>query len=263
MRDFKFFLKMFFFIVAIIITPIVLFPAFAQEVNLNGATNFIWLGFLCVALASLAATRLIVAAFPAIPTILIWWRTRSIFFKIPSILQIAAIGVFVCASALLVAKIPNAIGKTTNLFASIHSRYAQNPNVELEQLRNFAAAPFMTNINVPTVYFYTSSVGFGVCGLDSIADNGHLNLDGCKIALVRDRSLYDRTRPSYFFFFNVPPYFPGFADCGPPAFILPAEQQLRAPAGCFEIQRSRLDKNFLKVLDTNLFSVYDLNQNPS
>ena len=202
-------------------------------------------------------------ALPEIPTILIWWRTRSVFFKIPSILQIAAIGVFVCASALLVAKIPNAIGKTTSLFASIRSRYAQNPNVELEQLRNFASAPFMTNINVPTVYFFTGSVGFGVCGLDSIADNGHLNLDGCKIALVRDRSLYARTRPSYFFFFKVPPYFPGFADCGPPAFILPAEQQLRGSAGCFEIQRSRLDKNFLKVLDTNLFSVYDLNQNPS
>ena len=262
-RDSKFILKMLFFIFAIIITPIVIFPAFAQEVNLNGGTNYIWLGFLCVALASLAATRLIVAALPEIPTIVIWWRTRSVFFKIPSILQIAAIGVFVCASALLVAKIPNAIGKTTSLFGSIRSRYAQNPNVELEQLRNFASAPFMTNINAPTVYFFTGSVGFGVCGLDSIADNGHLNLDGCKIALVRDRSLYARTRPSYFFFFKVPPYFPGFADCGPPAFILPAEQQLRGPAGCFEIQRSRLDKNFLKVLDTNLFSVYDLNQNPS
>jgi hypothetical protein len=265
-RDFKFILKMLFFIVALIITPIVIFPAFAQEVNLNGGTNFIWLGFLCIALASLAATRLIVTALPAmpaIPTILIWWRTRSVFFKIPSILQVAAIGVFVCASVLLVAKIPHAIGRTAGLFASIHSRYKQNPNVELEQLRKFASAPFMTNINVPTVYFFTGSAGFGVCGLDSIADKGNLNLDGCKIALVRDRSLYAHTRPSYFFFFKVPPYFPGFADCGPPAFILPAEQQLRAPAGCFEIQRSRLDKNFLKVLDTNLYSVYDLNQNPS
>ena len=263
MWDFKFILKMLFFVIAVIITPIVIFPAFAQEVNLNGGTNYIWLGFLCIALASLAATRLIMATLPAIPTILIWWRTRSVFFKIPSILQIAAIAVFVCATALLVAKIPIAIGKTAHLFASIRSRYAQNPNVELEQLRNFASAPFMTNINVPTVYFYTSSVGFGVCGLDSIADNGHLNSDGCKIALVRDRSVYARTRPSYFFFFKVPPYFPGFADCGPPAFILPAEQQLRAPAGCFDIQRSRLDKNFLRVLDTNLFSVYDLNRNLS
>ena len=262
-RDFKFILKMLLFIVAIIITPIVIFPAFAQEVNLNGGTNYIWLGFLCIALASLAATRLIMATLPAIPTILLWWRTRSVFFKIPSILHIAAIAVFVCASALLVEKTPNVIGKTKNLFASIRSRYAQNPNVELEQLRNFASAPFMTNINVPTVYFYTSSVGFGVCGLDSIADNGHLNSDGCKIALVRDRSVYARTRPSYFFFFKAPSYFPGFADCGPPAFILPAEQQLRAPAGCFDIQRLRLDKNFLKVLDTNLFSVYDINQNPS
>jgi hypothetical protein len=265
-RDFKFILKMLFFIVALIITPIVIFPAFAQEVNLNGGTNFIWLGFLCIALASFAATRLIVTALPAmpaIPTILIWWRTRSVFFKIPSMLQIAAIGVFVCASALLVAKIPNAIGKTASLFASIRSRYAHNPNVELEQLRNFASAPFMTNINVPTVYFFTSSAGFGVCGLNSVAVNGSLNLDDCKIALVRDRSLYAHTHPSYFFFFKVPPYFPGFADCGPPAFILPAEQQLRAPADCFEIQRSRLDNNFLKVLDTNLFSVYDLNKNPS
>ena len=39
-RDFKFILKMLFFIVALIIAPIVIFPAFAQEVNLNGGTNY-------------------------------------------------------------------------------------------------------------------------------------------------------------------------------------------------------------------------------
>ena len=38
---------MLFFIVALIITPIVIFPAFAQEVNLNGGTNLYGLDF-CV-----------------------------------------------------------------------------------------------------------------------------------------------------------------------------------------------------------------------
>ena len=66
------------------------------------------------------------------------------------------------------------------------------------------------------------------------------------------------TRPSYFFLFKLGPYFPGFADCGPSSFVIPAGQ--RAPAGCLEIQKSRLNKNFLKVLDTSLFSVFDLNQ---
>jgi hypothetical protein len=257
-RDFQFIAKIVILIIAIIIAPIVLFPAFAQEVNLGGGTNFIWLGFLAVALASLASTRLIETAIPAIPTILIWWRTKSIVFRIPSVLQTIALGAFICVAALVISKIPKALGNSINAFGNVRAKYTQNPNIELEHLRVFVSAPFMTNINVPTVYFYTGSVGFGVCGLDSIAEDGLLDLNGCKIALVRNRAVYANTRPSYFFLFKLGPYFPGFADCGPSSFVIPAEQ--RAPAGCLEIQKSRLNKNFLKVLDTSLFSVFDLNQ---
>ena len=262
-RDFSFILKMLILIIVIIGTPIVLFPAFAQGVSLYGGTNYVWLGFLSIALASLASTRLITVTLPVIPTVLSWWRTRSVFFRIPSILQVIATGVSICVMMLLVEKTPNVVQKTKNLVYFIRSFYSQNPSVELEHLRKFASAPFMTNINVPTVYFYTASVGFGVCGLNSISDNGRLDLSGCKIALVRDRGAYDNIRPSFFFLFKVAPYFPGFADCGPSGFILPEEQLERAPPNCIEIQKSRLDKNFSKVLDTKLFNVYDLNRNPS
>jgi len=262
--DFKLILKTALYISAILLTPIFLFPAFAQEVNLSGGTNHIWLGLLSVTLVSVACTRLIEMVFP---TAIIWWRTRSLIFRIPSTCQAAAqaivyLTVFIFVSALLTVRIENPISRTKGIIAGIQSAYAQNPNVELEHLRKFSSAPFMTNINVPTIYFYTGAVGFGVCGLDSVAENGHLDLEDCKIALVRNRALHANVRPSYFFFVKAPPYFPGFADCGPNTFISPEEQALRAPAGCFEIQKSRLDKNFAKVLDTRLYNVYDLNKSP-
>lgn len=262
--DCKLIVRIVLFVVVILVTPIVLFPAFAQEVNLYGGTNYIWLGLMAIVLASIASTRVIEVVFP---TIQIWWRTGSVFFRIPATHKIATkmaltgmVAAFV--AALLIEKTPSAVDKILSTVSEVRSNYAQNQNIELERLRDFAAAPFMTNINIPTVYFYTGSVGFGVCGLDSVSENGKLNLDGCKIMLVRDRSLYADAHPSYFFLFKIASYFPGFADCGPPSFIQAEEQLLRAPAGCFEIQKSRLNKYFYRVLDTKLFTVYDLRKSP-
>ena len=109
-RDFSFILKMLILIIVIIGTPIVLFPAFAQGVSLYGGTNYVWLGFLSIALASLAGTRLITVTLPVIPTVLSWWRAIHIS-QIPSILQVIATGVSICVMMLLVEKTPNVIQK--------------------------------------------------------------------------------------------------------------------------------------------------------
>ena len=118
-RDLSFILKMLILIIVIIGTPIVLFPAFAQGVSLYGGTNYVWLGFLSIALASLASTRLITVTLPVIPTVLSWWRTRSVFFRIPSILQVIATGVSICVMMLLVEKTPNVVQKTKNFLFTL------------------------------------------------------------------------------------------------------------------------------------------------
>jgi hypothetical protein len=120
----------------------------------------------------------------------------------------------------------------------------------------------MTNINTPTVYFYVQRPGFGVCGLSSIGDDGTINLDGCKIAFMRNKEKYAARRPSFFFQFRRSGYFPGFADCMPAGTLMPELQQGRAPAGCFAMQDDRLKRNYPAVFSNTLFTVYDLRAAP-
>ena len=259
-RDLKFLIKMVLVVSAILISPIVIFPAFAQEVNLAGGTNFCWLGLLAVAFAAFASRQLIDAV---LATAVNRWPVKTTgqipVAKFQSRMQLA-MTIALSASVVVLLKVESdrAIARTRAVVSDVHARYADNTKIQLEGLREFASAPFMTNINVPTVYFYTRSVGLGVCGLDSVAEDGSLDSAACKIALIRNRERYANFRPSYFILFKTSPYFPGFADCGPPGLLVADEQKLRAPRNCLAIQKSRLDKNFSEVMETPLFDVYDL-----
>jgi hypothetical protein len=75
---------------------------------------------------------------------------------------------------------------------------------------------------------------------------------------MRNAKRYFDQRPQYFFYFKLPQYFPGFADCSPNGTALPEVQQGRAPARCFDIQGERLRKNFQIVFNNDLVTVYDL-----
>jgi hypothetical protein len=138
---------------------------------------------------------------------------------------------------------------------------AAEPNdlAPLSQLDKYRGALFMTNINVPAIGFFTSSTGFGVCGLDSVSGDGTLNRPDCKVAQTRRQQYWNQQQPKYFFFFKQGRVFPGFATCWPKDSYLGL---LRGGAGCNEKLGSRLAQNFSAIDSNELFDVYDLTKRP-
>lgn len=238
--DFGFVARITAFCAGVIITPIAVFPAFAQEVNLYGGTNFVWLGLLLIALGALPLTRLVQEIRPQ---------------------GAAPLRIALSASlAVLVAAETRAAFAAMPRAADVRARYANNPHTDLEILRRFADAPFMTNINVPTPYFYTRQRGFGVCGLNSVGEGGDIDLRDCKSAFMRGKERYYGTRPAYFFYFKLPGYFPGFADCAPWGTNIAAVQEARGGQICFTRQNERLATLYPILADSMLLTVYDLRQ---
>jgi hypothetical protein len=239
-RDVKFIASTVILALGIILTPIILFPAFAQEVSLYGGTNFVWLGLLLICLAALPLTRLIdfVSLRNAMPLAMALWA---------------------CIAVLAIAQTRKAIAAMPTP-SHVKARYTTNPHVQLEILRQFSDGPFMTNINVPTPYFYTRQRGFGVCGLDSVSETGTIDLRVCKSAFIRGKERYYGTRPAYFFRFKLPQYFPGFSDCAPRGTNIEEVQAARGLKNCFALQAERLDNLFKVIIDNPLVAVYDLNQ---
>jgi hypothetical protein len=247
-------------IVCIILTPILLFPAFSQEVSLYGGTNFVWLGLLAISLAAFTTSRLLGPL-----ALIVYSRPQRQAFTFttpktrPEIIRtVAFFGVWIVVLSLFGSEMKDAYVRLSGTKSELLSRYSVNPHKQLEPLRLFDSGTFMTNINVPTVYFFTGRPGFGVCGLNSIGESGDLHLAGCKIAFMRNAKRYFDQHAQYFFYFKLPQYFPGFADCSPNGTVLAEVQQGRAPARCFDIQGERLRKNFQIVFNNDLVTVYDL-----
>lgn len=74
------------------------------------------------------------------------------------------------------------------------------------------AATTELNCSTPLANFLPGRPGFGVCGFESISENGHPVLSHCRIALMRQYRQYLEVRPRYFFFFST--HFPDFPIAG-------------------------------------------------
>jgi hypothetical protein len=151
----------------IILTPVFLFPAFSQEVSLYGGTNFVWLGLLAISFATFTASRLIGALMPIAH---VWFQEER------NHLDRADEAPGHCSRSCSARGLGHhvfparpAIRQAYERFRSTKSgllvRYSENPHTQLEPLRRFASGMFMTNINVPTVYFFTRRPGFGCAAL--------------------------------------------------------------------------------------------------
>jgi hypothetical protein len=259
--DARYLLRLSVWAMGTVIAPVILFPAFGQEVNLVGIANSVWMGIFAAAAVSLAATR----AVQPLWSLARGWRPVRSKVGVHRPWAASQLATLTLAVVVLVA-IGNALliqirQRNSNIDAIVPLYTAGNQNLLLEPLRNFSEGYFMTNINTPTIYFYVERPGFGVCGLNSIGESGEIDLDDCKIAFMRDRKRYGASRPSYFFQFSAPGYFPGFADCMPTGTLMAELQEGRAPAACFAMQEGRLRKHYPAVFKNALFAVYDLRIN--
>lgn len=136
------------------------------------------------------------------------------------------------------------------------------PEIDLDKslsdLQQFDGQLFMTNINSPTVGFLVDYPGYGVCSPESISESGEIDLDKCSIEFIKPADIKTRSQaPKYFFYFSYPPLFPGFADCMPSNTMVGA----RGGDACMGLMKQHLSKNYKMVFENDTFIVFDLQQN--
>ena len=170
----------------------------------------------------------------------------------------ATIRAFLILVALMAAV--SAVARATLEVKQILNR-ATEPNelAPLVSLQAYKGRLFMTNINVPSIGFFTESPGYGVCGRDSVGIDGALTVTECKIQQMRRNEYWLTQRPEHFIYFKKGRVFPGFATCWPHGAYLGI---LRGGAGCNEELGERLAAHYKISASNDLFDVYDLRLEP-
>ncbi len=248
-----------------ILAPIILFPAFAQEVNLRGVGNVF---FLAIPFAFLAGYGIWVLAYAghralsvlADPAGVPGRPAGDITEPGPALIKLGVfVGRAIALTGICLALMDgsNAIARNVMNEVSYIHRLGQNSEKLnlLYDIRRFRGDLFMTNINVPTVGFLTSAPGFGVCSPNSVKQNGQVDLLECKTSFMRRYDYWLKQRPRYFFYFSLPEFFPGFADCMPGGMLIGSE---RGGDECMKQLLGTLETQYPLVLKNALVSVFDM-----
>ncbi len=252
-------------IVITILAPIILFPAFAQEVNLRGVGNFFFLALLLTFLAGYGLWLLCYCthravtivkdpmAVPGRPVADVAEAGAAILKLGASVGRILAVaGVALALAGTVYRVVSNTSAETSHILGLNPQKWAP-----LNAIRRYNGALFMTNINVPTVGFLTRAPGFGVCGPKSVKNDGNLDLLACKTAFMRRYDYWLLQRPHYFFYFTLPELFPGFADCMPKGLLLGST---RDDSGCMHDLAYRLESRYSRVMSNSVVTVFDLSK---
>lgn len=231
--------------------PLLMFPAFGQEVNLFGSRANLY--FLAVGVTAVLAfaMRQLIAHRPQFGQP--WAAYASWRWFVPATVWVGLLlGVFLSVQKVVAA---NARELRQLIAVSREFKY-----VRLGDIRHFSGHLFMTNINTPAVGFFVQEAGYGVCGPDSLSEGGDVDPDKCRVSFMRRHEQHAGLRPRYFFFFSSPDLFPGFADCLPSGALL---AQRRGGDDCATLMYRRLSERFRKVFDNGLFEVFDLHTSPT
>lgn len=248
-----------------LLTPVMLFPAFAQDMSLSGLAHsyFLAIPFLVIALwvSGNIIGHYLIRNKGALGELLsgktLNVRARFGGFRLAWKAGLAGLVVIMMLPAfLLLAR------DRIHYLKEYRTLYVQKDINEsfryLEELRRYSDGLFMTNVNTPIIGFLTRQPGFGGCGLTSITSDGIPNLERCKIALTRNVSRYRQEQPKYFFFFTEKfSAFPGFATCRPLGKRLDEESKLLGE-DCHNALAETLEERFPAVYTANEVIVYDL-----
>jgi hypothetical protein len=257
-----------------LLAPVVLFPAFAQDMTLYRQVHsyflaitfmaaILWIGALVWRIGRRLVGALRIRASEGMSVL----RGRSIAAALPVSAQHRVLlnaMLMVVVVALTVVALARIGENWLAELGSVRARYFQQDIARsfsyLEALRRFDNGMFMTNINTPLVGLLTRQPGFGVCGGESIERDGRAELRHCKIAMMRNSARYLAQRPRYFFFFTT--HFPGFATCRPLAQKLDPSSGLPGDK-CHELQRKRLSELFSVSFESPEVVVFDLSSRRS
>jgi hypothetical protein len=267
--DIWLFVRIFAWAAGTVLTPIALFPAFAQEVTLRGSGASLF--FLAIAIAGTVAYSVRIF-------LCLGFRTAEIL-KSPGVAAAQLpvpvrttpgpalqrlVGIFLvylgtiagCVFLFVAAKqyAKNWHGELTTIYQhAINARMWQ----PLEAISRFQHQFFMTNINIPTVGFLANAPGYGVCNPEAIGRDGSLDIKHCKSALMRRHDYWAAQRPALFYYFDDPRLFPGFADCVPASTLIGTDR--RGPA-CMTDLLDRLSTQYQQILENPFVRIFDLNR---
>jgi hypothetical protein len=249
-----------------VLAPIILFPAFAQEVNLRGSG--INLFFLAIPLSYLIGESIWLLAYGAHRAKGILSDPENAIGRAPADLgapgpAVAKYLVVVFRTFALAVICVSLIAGSFRTLAYARSELSQiillgsDPEEwkPLYEISRFDGALFMTNINSPTVGFLTQAPGFGVCSPNAVGQDGTLHLKECKVALMRRYEYWATQQPRYFYYFTAPQLFPGFADCLPEGSIIGSE---RGGNACMQQLLDALWDNYPVAMKNNIVIVFDL-----
>jgi hypothetical protein len=255
----KFIGRLFTWVVAVVIAPIALFPAFAQEVNLrgSGANQF----FLAVAALAVCAQAFVVVrrwspvAFEIRENGLMVKKAEVIEQKGAYAILAARLVTFGMITVLLLHLSFALIRERAGELRSLAKTYREVQLAALTELRNLRGSLFMTNINLPLVSYYMEYPGFGVCEPSSVSEDGDIDVRKCKVSFVRREAYWSKQPPKYFIYFREGRFFPGFGDCLPEGLI---GDHSRAEASCVKAFEAKLRRNFSVVLENRLFTTFSI-----
>ena len=289
---FTFVLRLYIWAGLTIVFVLFLFPAFAQEMNLAPyGANHMFLGIPALALALsalelgsglatavrdttvrryvamgvLAALVVLAVVWPGQPVWLLLfvlvfafavvWAEGVRGWRPPAAEHRTALAGRLTIFLLAVG-VATAVGRTELHALKEMVKQTRAPNVveQLAGLKKYSGELFMTNINLPTVAFFSEAPGFGVCELETVAADGTLHDKRCKVAYMRRLEYWQKQPPQYFFFFWHPHVFPGFSDCFPADF-LPVQP---GTEDCLPRLKRRLADHFPLIERNSLYEVYDL-----
>lgn len=251
-------------VVGTMMTPIVLFPAFAQDMSLSGLVNsyFLAIPFLIIFLwvSGNVIGHYLVRNQWAIKSLL-FGKTLSFRARFGGMRLAWQGGLVFFVMIMIVPALFFLTRDRVHHLRDYRNNYVKKDINEsfryLEEVRRYSDGLFMTNINTPIVGFLTKQPGFGACGLKSIASDGP-DLEQCKIALMRNADKYRQERPKYFFFFTEEfRAFPGFATCRPLGKKLDVESKLLGE-DCHNVLAETLNERFPAVYTAKEVIVYDL-----
>jgi hypothetical protein len=265
--DIWLFVRLLIWTVGIILTPIALFPAFAQEVTLRGSGAslfFISIGvsaILAYAFKILCYFVFFVAELLRSPAVMAAEKVEQIsteqwptFRRLAGILLIL-IGLFGIAPSLLSV----AAQIKTDWLSGLKSIYLNSAGPSLWQplsmIESFRSKLFMTNINAPLVGFLAQAPGFGVCSPRAIVASGEIEVSYCKVAHFRRFEHWTAQRPALFFYFDDARLFPGFAECVPTGTLIGAQ---REGSDCMRDLLDRLSSQYRVIAKNRFVRVFDL-----
>jgi len=215
-----------------IVIPVAFFPAYTADYGLPGLGEFL------LAPLGVAVLAYIIRE--------IFSEGRALWsLSAPGEIYVRGIALLAVTAVLVGALIGLGRTQLAGIKHMAHAHLGANQNAVLAEIEPaLKGRVTMTNVYPTTVSFFTQEAAFGGCEMAAFAPDGEIDPSECHTAWIRGYGRGERVRPTHTVLFRG--RFTGFTRC---------------LGECLQMLEARLDKNYDKVLEKKLFTIYALREN--